>query len=310
VTKTLGLLAMSYGTARGQGDVEAYYTHVRRGRPPTPELLEELKDRYRAIGGHSPLIEITEAQVRGLEKVLNEDGGSPTFKAYHGMKHQHPYLEDVVGQMADDGLERAVGIVLAPHYSRFSVGEYIERVERAAEKLDIAFSFVRSYARHPEFVSFVASRVREAQAQLPGELAARAPVIFSAHSLPSRIVDEGDPYPLELQSTADAVAAELGRPRHLTAWQSAGRTDEPWLRPDLTDVLRDLGANGARAAVSCPVGFVSDHLEVLYDVDIEAQRAAREAGLLLVRTESPNDDPAFLSALAAVIRDHLSEEGR
>jgi protoporphyrin/coproporphyrin ferrochelatase len=308
VTETLGLLAMSYGTARGLDDVEAYYTHVRRGRPPPPELLEELKGRYRAIGGRSPLIEITEAQVRGLEKALNERAATPPFRAYHGMKHQRPYLEQVVREMASDGVQRAVGLVLAPHFSRFSVGEYIERVERSAAGDGIAFSFVRSYATHPDFVSFVASRVRESRAKLSDSLAAEAPVIFSAHSLPARIVDSGDPYPKELQATADAVAAQLGLSRYLIAWQSAGRTGEPWLGPDLPEALRDLAAAGIRAAVSCPVGFVSDHLEILYDVDIEAQEAAHDVALALVRTESPNDDPAFLAALAAVIRDHLFEE--
>jgi ferrochelatase len=299
---------MSYGTARGLDDMEAYYTHVRRGRPPTPEQLEDLKQRYRAIGGRSPLIEITQAQVRGLQKVLNEEEGDPPFRAYHGMKHQRPYLEDTVAQMAHDGVGRGVGIVLAPHYSRFSVGEYIDRVERAAEDAGLSFSFVRSYATHPRFVSFVSSRVRDAIDGLPEELRAATTVIFSAHSLPERILGTGDPYPRELEGTAEAVAARLGLSRFLTAWQSAGRTDEPWLGPGLSDVLRDLAANGVRSCVSCPVGFVSDHLEVLYDIDIEAQDVAREVGLTLVRTESPNDDPAFLAALAAVIRDHLRQE--
>jgi ferrochelatase len=309
VTEPLALLAMSYGTARGPEDVEDYYTHVRGGRRPPPELLDELKGRYRAIGGRSPLIEITEGQVRGLEKVLNEDGGSQQFRAYHGMKHQRPYLEDAVAGMANDGLRSAVGLVLAPHYSRFSVGEYIERVDHAAAQQGVAFTYVRSYATHPAFVSFVASRVQDALARLPSEFRADAPVVFSAHSLPARIVDAGDPYPQELQATADAVAAELGLTRYTTAWQSAGRTGEPWLGPDLHDVLRGLAAAGARGVVCCPVGFVSDHLEILYDIDIEAQEAARGSGLTLVRTDSPNDDPAFLAALAAVIRDHLSEEG-
>jgi ferrochelatase len=299
---------MSYGTARGEDDVETYYTHVRRGKPPPPEQLEGLKRRYAAIGGHSPLIEITEAQVRGLEKILNDDQDGPRFRAYHGMKHQHPYLEDAVREMARDGLRSAVGLVLAPHYSRFSVGEYVERVERAAEAEGVSFTFVKSYGTHPEFIAFVADRVRDALGKLPQDLRGRARVIFSAHSLPERILAAGDRYPDELEATAAAVARRLGLPTYVVAWQSAGRTGEPWLGPDLAAVLRLLGAQGVRAAVSCPVGFVSDHLEVLYDVDIEAQQAARETGVTLVRTESPNDDPAFLAALADVIRDHLAEE--
>ncbi len=307
----IGVLAMSYGTARGLDDVEAYYTHVRRGRPPTTELLEELTERYRAIGGRSPLIEITEAQVAGLEKLLNEEAGagSAEFRVYHGMKHQRPYLEDVAGQMAADGIERAVGLVLAPHYSRFSVGEYVERVERAAGQAGPRFMFVKSYATHPAFVAFVAERVTEARGRLDERVRDDATVVFSAHSLPERILAASDPYPGELTGTADAVAARLGLASYRTAWQSAGRTGEPWLGPDLTDVLRELAREGVPAVVSCPVGFVCDHLEILYDVDIEAQAVAREVGLTLVRTESPNDDPRFLAALADVIRDHLREEG-
>ncbi|MDP9340736.1 MAG: ferrochelatase [Actinomycetota bacterium] len=311
----IGVLAMSYGTARGPDDVEAYYTHVRRGRPPTPELLQELTERYRAIGGRSPLIEITEAQVTGLEKLLNEGGygdggvdGSEEFRVYHGMKHQRPYLEDVVEQMAADGIEGAVGLVLAPHYSRFSVGEYVERVERAAAAGGPRFSFVKSYATHPAFVAFVASRVREARDRLPDDERDAASVVFSAHSLPERILAAGDRYPDELAGTADAVASRLGLSSYRTAWQSAGRTGEPWLGPDLSDVLRDMAEQGVPAVVSCPVGFVCDHLEILYDIDIEAQSVAQEVGLTMVRTESPNDDPRFLAALAQVIRDHLEKE--
>jgi ferrochelatase len=271
-------------------------------------MLQDLKDRYAAIGGRSPLIEITEAQVRGVEKLLNEDADGPRFRTYHGMKHQRPYLEDAVHEIAEDDLTSAVALVLAPHYSRFSVGEYVERVERAAAAEGISFSFVESYATQPAFVDFVASRVREALDRLPAGLRDDARVIFSAHSLPVRILEAGDRYPDELQATAAAVTRRLGLSNFVVAWQSAGRTGEPWLGPDLSDVVRELGSNGVPAAVSCPVGFVSDHLEVLYDVDIEAQAAARDAGVTLVRTESPNDDPAFLAALALVVRGHLSRE--
>jgi len=293
---TLGLLCMSYGTARGPEDLKPYLTHIRRGRQPSEELLAEMRERYEAIGGQSPLIEITERQVRALETALRD----LDVRAYHGMKHQSPYLEDVVARMAADGVDRAVGLVLAPHYSRFSVGQYVERVEKAAaDHGKPAFTFVESFATHPAFVEFVASRVRTSLAELPD-----ATVVFSAHSLPARILESGDRYPQELQSTADAVAERAGLANHRIAWQSAGRTGEEWLGPDIRDVVRE--ADGP--VVICPVGFVSDHLEVLYDVDIEAQEAARDAGVDLVRTESPNDDPGFVSALAHVIRDHLAKE--
>jgi ferrochelatase len=309
--RVIGVLCMSYGTARGLDDVRPYYTHIRGGRAPSPELLEELKDRYRAIGGRSPLIEITEAQVRGLERELNEAerlaGGERTFRAYHGMKHQTPYIEDAVRAMADDGVREGIGLVLAPHYAAMSVGTYVERAGKAAADAGIPVTFVEHWHHDPGFIRFLALRVGDAIGRLPREERGRAPVIFSAHSLPARILQEGDPYPRQLEESAHLVAGELGFPveRVRVAWQSAGRTREPWLGPDLTQVVRELAEEGHRAAVSCPVGFVCDHLEILYDIDVETQAVAREVGLTLVRTESPNDDPAFLGALAGVVRRHL-----
>jgi ferrochelatase len=297
MSSNLGLLCMSYGTARGPEDLEAYLTHIRRGRTPSPELLHEMRERYDAIGGRSPLIEITEQQVRALEAALSD----LDVRAYHGMKHQTPYLEDVVAEMAADGIERAVGLVLAPHYSRFSVGQYVERVEKAAADHGApSFTFVESYATHPAFVAFVATRVRAALEELPD-----SEVVFSAHSLPAKILEAGDPYPRELADTADAVATAVGITDYRIAWQSAGRTGDEWLGPDIAEVIRSLAEEGTTAVVSCPVGFVSDHLEVLYDIDLEAQAAAKEAGVRLVRTRSANDDPQFIAALAAVVHDHL-----
>jgi ferrochelatase len=315
MTRELGVLCMSYGTARGLDDVEQYYTHIRGGRPPAPEHLQELQDRYRAIGGRSPLIEITEAQVRGVERELNEaerlHGGTRVFHAYHGMKHQTPYIEDAVTAMADDAVREAVGLVLAPHYSRMSVGAYVERAGKAAADAGIDISFVEHWHDDPDFVRFLMFRVSDAIGRLPEEERSRAPVVFSAHSLPARIVDEGDPYPGQLEESALLVGREVGLPaeRVRVAWQSAGRTGEPWLGPDLTEVLREVAVEGHRAAVSCPVGFVSDHLEILYDIDIEAQEVARGLGLILERTASPNDDPDFLRILAGIVR-HAVDGGR
>src|SRR5438309_2559458 len=232
---------MSYGTARGPDDLRQYLTHIRRGRQPSEELLAEMRERYEAIGGQSPLIEITERQVRALEAGLRD----LDVRAYHGMKHQSPYLEDVVARMAADGIDRAVGLVLAPHYSRFSVGQYVERVEKAAaEHGRPAFTFVESFATHPAFVELVASRVSEALVHTPG-----ATVVFTAHSLPVSILESGDPYPRELEATARAVAERIGLKRYRVGWQSAGRTGEEWLRPDLGDLLRDVASHGVTAAV-------------------------------------------------------------
>lgn len=302
---SIGLLVMDYGTARDKDDVEKFYTHVRRGSPPPEHLLQELKDRYDEIGGSSPLLERTAEQVDALREALG-DG----WAVYHGMKHQSPYLEDAVAQMAADGVTDAVGLVLAPHYSKFSVGEYVKRVEEAAAGSDLDFAFVDHYHDDPAFIAMLTARVNDARAAIPADEGRDdAIVVFSAHSLPERIVAAGDPYPQQLQETADLVAAALGTDNYTTCWMSQGRTEEAWLGPDILATIRDLAARGQRAIISCACGFVSDHLEVLWDVDIDAQREARENGVTLVRTASPNADPEFIAVLEGVVRAKASERG-
>jgi ferrochelatase len=290
------LLVMAYGTASGPDDVERYYTDIRSGRTPSPELIEELKERYAAIGNDFPLDRITRAQASALGKEL----GVPSYVGY---KHSPPFVPDVVRRMAADGIRRAVGIVMAPHYSRMSIGGYIDRV-RSAETGDLTVDVIESWHTHPAFVGVLADRVRAARDELTEEERSSDVVIFSAHSLPARIVDEGDPYPDQLRETAEAVAVRLGLERFTTGWQSAGRTPEPWLGPPLDELIAKAAADGHTAVVSCPCGFTADHLEILYDVDIEAADAAREAGIRLVRTRTMNDDPEFIRAVARVIRDH------
>jgi ferrochelatase len=300
---------MAYGTAYGPVDIERYYTDIRGGRKPSPELLADLAGRYAAIGNRFPLLEITRRQAAVLEQELNA-GRPGGFRVYLGMKHSAPSIAEGVILMRADGIERAVGVVLAPHYSRLSVGGYIDRVEAAVEAgpggRAPSFTFVRSWHDHPLFIEVLAARVRDALKELQPAERERAAVVFSAHSLPARIAHEGDPYPEQLKETAQLVGASLGLDETLIAWQSAGRTPEPWLGPDLCDVISDLAVAGRSAVVVCACGFVADHLEILYDLDIEAARAAREAGIGFVRTESMNDDPAFIAALAAVVREHLA----
>jgi len=295
VSERLAVLVMAYGTPRSLDEVEAYYTDIRRGRPPPPDLLEELTARYRAIGGRSPLLEITSAQARGIEERLG-------VRAYIGQKHAAPFIADAIEKMRGDGVERAVGLVLAPHYSSMSVGDYARRAERAAAELSWAgkLDMVESWHLEPGYLELLDERVHDARAQLPKTAPAGATVIFSAHSLPERIVASGDPYPSQLAETAAAVAKRAGLESWRVAWQSAGRTDDPWLGPDILEVIVELADAGTSGVVLCPCGFVSDHLEVLYDIDIEAARLAAKLDLPLVRTASPNDDPKFLDTLAAV----------
>jgi ferrochelatase len=294
-----GVLLMAYGTPATLQDVETYYTHIRRGRRPEPEQLAELLARYEAIGGSSPLLEITSAQAQGLERRLAELAGK-SVRVELGMKHAPPFIEDGVQALRSSGIRRATGLVLAPHYSALSVGEYRERALHAAGE-DLDLSFVEHWHLAPGYVELLASRVADCLGQFPPEERAGVAVVFTAHSLPERIVAAGDPYPQQLLETAEAVALRAGLDRWSTAWQSAGRTGEKWLGPDVVQVARELAASGASGMIVCPAGFVSDHLEILYDLDVECHEVAHELGLPFRRTESPNADPAFVSTLADVV---------
>ena len=318
-TSPIGVLVMAYGTASGPDDVERYYTDIRGGRPPTPEHLQELRERYAAIGNRFPLLEITRQQAEGLERELNlEDPGG--FRAYLGMKHSPPFIAEAVGRMRADGVERAIGVVMAPHWSGMSVDSYIERVRTETGEGPPSFTFVRSYHDHPGFVSFLSARVADALGGLTSSERDVATVIFSAHSLPVRELADGSlrclrcrmcedscRYRDGLAETADLVAAELGLARHTIAWQSAGRTDDPWWGPPIEGVIADLASEGCPAVVVCSAGFVADHLEILYDLDVEAKAIADQAGMRLVRTEMPNADPAFARVLADVVRKQLAD---
>jgi ferrochelatase len=293
----IGILLMAYGTPATPDDVEAYYTHVRRGRPPTPEQLADLQRRYDAIGGTSPLLERTEAQRRGVQAALDERG---SFAVELGMKHASPLIEDAVERVVATGVRQAVGVVLAPHYSRLSIGEYEERA-RAAAGGRLEFAMVPSWYDAPPYLDALTERVQKALAALPSN----TEVVFTAHSLPARIVNEGDPYPDQLRWTAEAVAARAGVERWRVAWQSAGRTPEPWIEPDILEVLDELAAGGdTEGVLVCAAGFTSDHLEILYDLDVEASTRAANLGLTFARTESLNDDPRLCEAVAAAVLDH------
>jgi len=321
----VGILLMAYGTPSSPDEVEPYYTDVRGGRAPTPQLLAELQERYRMVGGRTPLLEISRAQAAGLQAALDADAPG-RYRVYLGMKHWHPYIEAAVREMAADGVREALAVALAPHYSRLSIGGYISRIEAAQAKLaaeravngggagvagetaaePIHFTYVESWHDEPLFWQAVAERARAAlDTSFAPEERAGIFVLFTAHSLPQRIREWDDPYQRELLATARGVAGELGpaEGRWDFAFQSAGRTPEPWLGPDILEKVRELVARGERSILVCPIGFIADHLEIFYDIDVEARQLAGELGVHLERIEMLNARPSLVAALDAVVRE-------
>jgi ferrochelatase len=298
---TVGVLVMAYGTPSSPDDVEGYYTRIRHGRAPTPELLADLTRRYDAIGGTSPLAERTAAQVAALATAL--DVAAPeAFDVRFGSKYEPPLLETTAESFRGDGFTHVIGLVLAPHSSSMSTDQYMGRAREALGK-GVEFIEIGAWWETPGFLELIASRVCDAMATIPASRLATTEVIFSAHSLPQQILARGDDYPEQLRESARRAAAIADVTAWDIAWQSAGRTADPWIGPDILQVLRDKAALGVTDVVSCPIGFVADHLEVLFDIDIEAQSVAREVNLNLVRTASLNDDAQFISVLVDVVRD-------
>jgi protoporphyrin/coproporphyrin ferrochelatase len=304
----IGVLVMSYGTPESLEQVEAYYTHIRRGNPPSPEQLKDLTDRYEAIvGGVFPLRENTNNQVQALEDLLNQSHPDKQFRCYQGLKHAAPFIEDGVDQMAADGITKAVGIVLAPHYSIMSVGGYIKRAQEKAQEHGLDIRFIKSYHLHPKLIDALSERVTEGLSRFD-TARENVRVIFTAHSLPEKILEMRDPYPEQLLETSRAIAEQTGVTNWEFGWQSAGQTGTPWLGPDILDVLaRVKQEQQAEHVLICPIGFVSDHLEILYDLDIEAQKTARELGLQLERTRSLNTDPLYIQALSDSVYTELQQ---
>ncbi|RLJ85261.1 ferrochelatase [Planococcus citreus] len=306
--KTMGLLVMAYGTPYSEDDIERYYTHIRRGRKPSEEALQDLKDRYKAIGGISPLARITEDQANGLCDRLNELQDDIEFKMYLGLKHIEPFVEDGVEEMKKDGIEEAISIVLAPHFSTFSVKSYNGRAKETADKLGIKLTSVESWYTEPKFIQFWSEKVSAAFAEMSEQERAKSCLIVSAHSLPEKIIANGDPYPDQLKETADLIAEAAGVENYEIGWQSAGQTPEPWIGPDVQDLTRDLHEEkGYTSFVYTPVGFITDHLEVLYDNDYECKIVCDEIGATYRRPEMPNVDPLFIDGMANVVLNKLNE---
>jgi ferrochelatase len=282
------VVLMAYGSPAEPEDIRPYLEDIRAGRPVSDEAVAELTERYRRIGGRSPLVDVTEAQRAALERELE-------LPVLVGMKHWQPRIAEAVDRALGGGADTIVGLVLAPHYSRLSIEEYRERLEAALDER-AELRFVESWHTHEPYLALLADRVRGTDAH----------VVFTAHSLPSRILAEGDPYRDQLLETSQLVAERAGIDSWSFAFQSASPTGEPWLGPDILEELDDLKSKGVERVLACPIGFVSDHLEILWDLDVEARERSAELGLDFDRIRSLNDDPAFVRGLAELVRNTVS----
>jgi ferrochelatase len=296
----IGVLLMAYGAANSLDEVAPYLADIRAGRPPSPELVEEVKNRYRLMGGKSPLLEISQQQARALEKELNQNP-KRSFKVYIGMRHWHPFIKDTVARMALDGIRRIVPLCLTPYYSKMSVGAYYAKLDEATAGVPFEITRIESWNDHPVLIEAIAEKVLAALGQFPADQRSRVPLLFSAHSLPERILAEKDPYPQELDETIRLVMKPVGSNPWRFAYQSKGRTPEPWLGPDAAVVIDELYAAGHRNLLMAPIGFVSDHMETLYDVDVMYRKQCESKGMRLVRAESLNASPRFIQAMADVV---------
>ncbi|MFB4167108.1 ferrochelatase [Virgibacillus sp. JSM 102003] len=309
--KKKGLLVMAYGTPNKEEDILPYYTHIRHGRKPSEEALQDLKDRYKAIGGISPLARITQEQAKALEVNLNASQDEVEYSVYIGLKHIAPFIEDAVQQMAEDGIKEAVSLVLAPHYSTFSVKSYNTRATEEAEKYGINIESVESWYDEPGFIEHWSNQINAVYDEMSAEEREKAVLVVSAHSLPEKILQNGDPYPDQLKETAKLISEKTGIKDYAIGWQSEGNTPDPWLGPDVQDLTRDLyEQKGYRSFVYAPVGFIADHLEVLYDNDYECKVVCDELGANYYRPEMPNVHPDFIATLSDVVLKTAKSEVR
>ncbi len=301
------VLMLAYGSPESLDDMAYYLNDIRGGRPMSEQFVAEFKRRYSLIGEKSPLTELTYQQAKNLDRVLQKRGYD--WPVYLGMRHWSPWIKDAIGQMDIHGVEEAVAIVMAPHYSRMSIGKYWQQVQAAQELrgTDIKIRPVDSWYQQPNFLQAVENRVRAGLEQFPAETRDRVKLVFTAHSLPARLLEMGDPYNNQLKDNARLVAERLGHQEWMLAYQSAAQTGEPWLGPDIEQVVVDLARAGYKDMLVAPIGFVCDHVEILYDIDISARNIAQENGLRLERTESMNSTPLFIEAVADAAIEGMAE---
>lgn len=290
------VLLLAYGGPDSLDDIPAYLLDIRGGRETPQRLIDDITDRYRQIGGRSPLLEITRSTATKLSAAL----GLPV---YVGMRHWHPFIRETVARMAGEGVRRCTAICMAPHYSSMSIGAYRARLEEALAVVGggMAVHLVESWHTHPHYLDGIATNILETLCRFPAD--ARVLVVFTAHSLPASILERGDPYPAQLHETASLVVerAQLPADRWTFSYQSAAQTGTPWLGPQIEALVPELARAGERNLLIAPVGFIADHVEVLYDLDIGVQRIARSAGVRVERTPMLNDSPALVNALASIV---------
>lgn len=302
--ETIGVMLMAFGGPESLDSVEPFMEKLMRGRKPTPEIVARAKEKYRLIGGKSPLPEITKRQAGALEAKLNGLSDGPvTFKTFVGMRYWHPFIEDTISQMAAGGIKRAFAISMSPHHSRVSTGAYAEEIDRViSEKgLDISVEIIGGMYNHPVFIDAIVEKVAAAIERFPQERQSDLQVIFSAHSLPMAYIESGDPYVEEIKATIDEVLKKVGPLSWHLAFQSKGTIPGAWLSPIVEDVYEQIIAGGYKDVLVVPVGFAADHVETLWDLDILHKGQAEELGLNYERSGALNDSPKFMEALASLV---------
>jgi ferrochelatase len=301
----IGVLVMAYGGPDNIDEVEPYLLDVRGHRPTAPEIIHDVRERYRKIGGRSPILEQTRAQAAALQRALNfrED----CFRVSVGMRHWHPYIKDALHDMQQGAIRQAVGLVMAPQYSRMSIGAYYKAIEEAHPPIEV--SRIEDWHLQPGYLDALADRVRSALQRFPADVRDEIPIIFTAHSLPQKILEWNDPYPQQLKETVEAVMERLGPHPHEFAFQSAAISSEPWLGPEAGTAIKRLAAEGRPNILLCPIGFVCEHVEILYDIDVVYQDLAKSLGIRLERIEMLNTAPAMINGLADLVRSKAKDSG-
>ncbi|MEQ1625751.1 MAG: ferrochelatase [Nitrospira sp.] len=307
----VAVLLMAMGGPDSLDNVEPFLLDVRGGRPTPPELVEEIRERYRATGGKSPAVGITQEVAKKLERRLNESGG-PRYRVYVGLRHWHPFIKETYAELLAEAPGQVIGLCMAPQQSSLSTGAYQKKVEEARSALQsaCAVSYVGSWNRHPQLIAAIVENIRQGLLKFPVDLRSQVPILFTAHSLPERIVAMKDPYPDEVKGTVDAITACLGQQPTRFAYQSQGRSSEPWLGPTVESALEALHRESHRHVLVAPIGFICDHVETLFDIDIELKQLAVNMGMHLERMPMLNAAPALIETLVSVIDAHQASRAQ